>query len=84
MPKLDAVADIKMAALFLQKNLVGRNAETVRSAEDELARLVDRFCDENRDIISPAQHRTARGDYDYFMVLVEMAIAHYRARDPGV
>lgn len=78
MSKLDAVADLKMAALFLQKNLMGRNSETVRSAENELARLVDRFYDENRDLVSPDQYQAARNDYDYFMILVEMAIEHYK------
>jgi len=78
MSKLDDVVDIKMEALFLQKNLVGRNPEIVRFAETELARLVDRFYDENRDFLSADQYSTARDDYDYFMVLVEMAIEHYR------
>jgi len=78
MSKLNAVADLKMAALFLQKNLMGRNSETVRSAENELARLVDRFYDENRDLVSPDQYQAARNDYDYFMILVEMAIEHYK------
>jgi hypothetical protein len=79
MSKLDAVADIKMAALFLQKNLMGRNPETVRSAENELVRLVDKFYDENRGLVSPDQYRAARNDYDYFMVLVEMAVEHYKS-----
>jgi len=78
MSKLDAVADLKMAALFLQKNLMGRNPETVRSAENELSRLVDRFYNENRDLVSPDQYQAARNDYDYFMILVEMAIEHYK------
>ena len=79
MSKLDAVADIKMAALFLQKNLMGRNPETVRSAENELSRLVDRFYNENRDLVSPDQYQAACNDYDYFMILVEMAIEHYKS-----
>ncbi len=79
MSKLDAVADIKMAAIFLQKNLMGRNPEAVRSAENELARLVDRFYDENREFMSLDQYRTARNDYDYFMILLEMAVEHYKS-----
>jgi hypothetical protein len=82
MPKLDAVMDIKMAALFLRKNLMGRNPEVVRSAENELAGLVDRFYAENGDLLSPGQYRTARSDYDYFMILIEMAIEHYMAKGP--
>jgi len=82
MSKLDDVMDIKMAALFLQKNLIGRNPEVVRSAENELAALVDRLYAGNGDLLSPEQYRTARNDYDYFMVLVEMAMEHYRAQGP--
>lgn len=78
MSKLDAVADIKMAALFLQKNLMGRKPEAVRSAENELARLVDRFYDENRELVSADQYRTACNDYDYFMILLEVAVEHYK------
>ncbi len=79
MSKLDAVADIKMAAIFLQKNLMGRNPEAVRSAENELARLVDRFYDENREFMSLDQYRTACSDYDYFMILIEIAVEHYKS-----
>jgi len=82
MSKLDDVMDIKMAALFLQKNLIGRNPEVVRSAENDLAALVDRLYAGNGDLLSPEQYRTARNDYDYFMVLVEMAMEHYRAQGP--
>ncbi len=79
MSKLDAVAEIKMAAIFLQKNLMGRNPEVVRSAENELALLVDRFYDENGELVSADQYQTARNDYDYFMILVEMAVEHYKS-----
>jgi hypothetical protein len=79
MTRLEQLIDIKLAALFLQKNLTGRNREVVESAEADLARLVDRFFTENRDIVSPAQYETASQDYDYFLVLVETAIDHFRA-----
>ncbi len=81
MSKLENVLDIKMAALFLQKHLMGRNPEVVQYAENELARLVDRFYDENRDVLIPDQYGMACRDYDYFLVLVETVLERRRAQE---
>lgn len=81
MSKLESVLDIKMSALFLQKSLMGRHREVVQSAENELARLVDRFYEENKDVLIPDQYRMACGDYDYFLVLIETVLERRRAEE---
>ncbi len=80
MSKIESIIDIKLAALFLQKNLMGRNREVVESAERELAQLVDRFYEENKDFVTLDQYQAALHDYDYFLVIIEMALEHYKTQ----
>jgi hypothetical protein len=78
MDKMDAVMNIKLAALFLQENPAAFNPDAAWSAKKELDELVDRFYEENKDFISENQYKRARDDYNYFMILIESAINHYR------
>lgn len=77
--KLDAVMDIKLAALYLQENPAACNSEAAWSEKKELDELVNRFYEENKDFISESQYRRACNDYTYFMVLIERTIGHYKA-----
>lgn len=74
MSEISSLEDIKYGALFLQEQLVGTDPEKVKAAYESFQALVDRFYSENREIISERQYRAARDNYDYFLVLVEMAL----------
>lgn len=74
MSKISSINDIKYAALFLQEQLVGTDPEKVKAAYENFQALVDRFYSENPELVSERQHRAARDNFDFFMVLVETAL----------
>jgi hypothetical protein len=46
-----------------------------------MQQLVDRFYQENEDLMAAQQYRAAKKDYEYFIRLVELALAYYREGD---
>ncbi|GAI53779.1 unnamed protein product [marine sediment metagenome] len=54
------------------------DAEEVKAAMKEYERLVDWFYRENGDLMAPQQHEAAKKDVEYFMFLVELALAHHK------
>jgi hypothetical protein len=88
MSRISSLNDIKLSALFLQNQLVGTDPEKVKAAYDDFQALVDRFYSENPDIVSERQHRSARDNFDFFIVLVDTALnrclaEEERSADPG-
>ena len=59
---------------------MGADIESIKAAEKELHQLVDRFYRENEDMIAPQQYEAAKRDFEYFMRLVELAIAYHPLR----
>jgi len=76
MARLESLTYIKESALFLIDSLVSENAFEVMMARTQLSILVDRFYQENKDFIAPQQYGAAKRDFEYFLVLVELAIEH--------
>jgi hypothetical protein len=56
----------------------------VSGAERDLEQLLDRFYDENQDMIAPQQYEAAKKDFGYFLVLIEMAVGFYGPRDHDI
>jgi hypothetical protein len=78
MDKLDKLMHIKHAALYIESELVGPDFERVKAAEEEWMSLVEQFYEDNRQLTTPRQYQTARIQFEYFLVLLEMTIDHYR------
>jgi hypothetical protein len=76
--KLNALEDIKLRALYIEKRFMSNDPEETMLAESELAELQDRFCDEYRDFITPPMARAARKDFNTFLVLIEWALDYYK------
>ena len=68
---------LKQEALSIYTKLQSPNAEEVKSAMGEYLQLVDRFYEENKYYLAPQQYEAAKKDFEYFMLLVELA-AEYR------
>lgn len=47
-------------------------------AEKAFHQLVDRFYQENKDMMAPQQYRAAKKDWEYFIRFVDLAMAFYR------
>ena len=82
MNKMDKLLHIKLAALYIEPELIGPDFERVKAAEEEWMSLVDKLYEDNSHLITPRQYQTARIQFEYFLVLLEMTIDHYR-REAG-
>jgi hypothetical protein len=81
MTKLEYLHEIRDTAIRLQETLTGSDIESIRMAEDAWHRLVDLFYQENEDMMETTQYKTAREDWGYFVMLVDLAIAYCRDED---
>jgi hypothetical protein len=48
-----------------------------------LQQLVDRFCRENEDVMAMQQYEMVERDLEYFMRVVDLAVAYYRKEEIG-
>lgn len=72
---LKSLHEIKLKALQIQSCLEGDDDEKIKETYRD---LVDRFYRENEDVIPPQQYEAAKKDFEYFMRLVDLALAYYR------
>ncbi len=77
MTKLKSLQDIKDTAVRLQETLIGVDIESIRMAETALQQLIDRFYQENEDLMAKTQYEAAKKDFEYFMRLVDLAMGYY-------
>jgi len=54
----------------------GSDPAKVKSAMGEYLQLVDRFHEENEYLMAPEQYETAKEDFEYFIMLIELAEAY--------
>ena len=72
--------EIRQQALDIQVRLMDSDdsdIDVVSGAERDLEQLLNRFYDENQDMIAPQQYEAAKSDFGYFLMLIEMAIGYY-------
>lgn len=68
---------IREEAMDIQDRLMSSDVAVVREAEKDLERFMEKFYDENKDMMAPQQHETAKKDFGYFIALIETAIGYY-------
>jgi len=71
-------AQMKQEVLSIHKKLQSSDAEEVKAAMGEYLQLVDRFYEENKYLLAPQQHATAKKDFKYFMRLVGLAEGYHK------
>ncbi len=76
MTRLESLVSIKQAVLFHIDNLASANAAESQAAQKQLHALADRFYQENEDFMAGRQCQAAKYNMDYFIVLLDLAIAH--------
>ena len=77
MNKLNKILQIKKETLDIQSKLISSGVEEVKAAMKEYEQLVDRFYSENGDLMAPQQYEATKKDLEYFMFLVELAVAYH-------
>lgn len=70
--------EMKITALGILARLHSNDTVDVQSAMQEYVALVDRFYQENEELMAPEQGKAAKQDYEYFLRLLDLAIAYYR------
>lgn len=76
--RIEALEDIKLRGLYLHGYAITMDSAPVLFDSSEYQRLVDQFCEENKDIITPVIHRACRENYEFFMTMVEQALNRFR------
>ena len=74
MTKIKSLHDIKDTAVRLQETLLGSDIEAIRMAKEAWHQLVDRFYQVSEHL-APHQYEAAKKDFEYFMRLVDLAMA---------
>lgn len=72
------LAEMKVSALGILERLHSNYTVDVQSAMQEYVALVDRFYQENEEMVAPQQYEVAKKDFEYFLRLLDLAIAYYR------
>jgi len=79
MADLKTLEDLRLAVLYIQLKAANTgDPEILREAEREFESLVDRFYREFPGFMTPRQYQTARNNYEYCLIFVDWALAHYR------
>jgi len=78
MNKIDALLDIKYEALYLEQRLIDGMPAGFPKIEQAFSDLIDRFYGEGDGLITAGQYEAARSNWDYFIILVDLALAHYK------
>jgi hypothetical protein len=74
---INNLKEIKLSAQGILERLNGTDPGDVQAAMMEYSTLVDRFyqvCEH----LAPHQYRVAKQDFEYFMRLLDLAIAYYQ------
>jgi hypothetical protein len=82
--KQTKMIQMRQKAMEIQDRLMSSDIEVARAAEKDLERLLEAYCNENKDMLAPQQHETAKRDFGYFLSLIEMAIGYYAAEAQDV
>jgi hypothetical protein len=71
----ELLKDLLITIQCLKKELTGSDTEKVKVAQDAYRELLDGFYEEYQDMMAPQQYEAAKKDFEYFMRLVDLAMA---------
>jgi hypothetical protein len=69
----ELLQDLLITIQCIQKELIGPDAEKVKTAQEAYQELLDGFYEEYHDKMAPQQYGAAKDDPDYFLVLILLA-----------
>jgi len=61
----------------MQYDQISDDAEALRTFQIAHEQLLNKFYEENEDLIAIQQYKAAKQDYEYFMRLVDLAFHYY-------
>jgi hypothetical protein len=78
--KLKALHLIRQSAIFLKPSLESDNLEEIEEARHAHKDLLDSFYAEVSDYMPLAQYNAAERDFEYFLRLIDLALAYFADR----
>ena len=72
---LESLREIKLKALRIEPYLEGRDEKGIVKAKATYEDLVDLFYRENEEMMAVQQYDAPKKDFEYFMRLVDLAMA---------
>lgn len=69
----ELLKDLLITIEYLKKELAGPDPEKVSAAQEAYHELLDKFYEEYQDMMASEQYRVAKGDPDYFFLLIRLA-----------
>lgn len=75
MTRLENIKQIRILAHMLKENLMTDNLGDLLFTQNEMERLMIQFREEFPDLMTAAQFMAAKGDYDVFLNLLDLAYA---------
>jgi hypothetical protein len=77
MTPIEAIYEIKLGVIDLQKSLFSKDVVVSRRAQIKYEQWVDRFFRENKSLVAPQQRYACLRDLRYFLSLIESAKEYY-------
>jgi hypothetical protein len=78
--KLEILNEIKLSALFLKHNRDSEHAGEAVLVQADIDDLVEEFHAGCGDFLSGEQYEKAKKDFDFFLMLLDLALEHYSRR----
>jgi hypothetical protein len=75
--KIEALNQIKQSATFIKQSLRSEDPEELEAARHAHKDLVDHFYSETSDYVPLSQFKAAERDFEYFLRLIDLAIAYF-------
>ena len=75
--KIKTIQWIKQSAIVLKPSLRSEDPEEFETARYAHKDLVDRFYSETADYVPLSQHKAAERDFEYFLRLIDLALAYF-------
>jgi hypothetical protein len=76
-PSLESLRETKFTVLRLVPHLCEAEGAEFQKYLDEYNVLLDRFYQDNKNMIASEQYKAAQEDGEYFVRLVDLAIGYY-------
>ena len=69
---------MKQEAINIYTKLQSSDPAKAKGAMGEYLQLVDRFYENNKYDLAPQQYEAAKTDFEYFMILTELAAEYHK------
>ena len=78
---IDDLKEMKSSALAIRRKLDDTSIYSIQNVMEQYYVLVDQFAQGHEQFMSPEQCQIAKHDFEYFIMLIDLAIHYSETRD---